>query len=362
MTTNASLRAWPRGPSFRCPERLVVTASARSPVTFGQWLHFEVTELTAGGAQLAAATDDVGPGAELAFTVVLPFTGTHEVRGVVLRVTRDAVDVGWRQPQPAFLGGVAEYLMLAGGRVSPATLRAAGFPVRAVDRAVTFGEGTPSDLGEILDLRVRAYRHEGLRRDVTAADLASPFDAFSRHLVCRYGGRIVGYARVIVVGGDPARSQYVSWGGHEVPPWLWEAGFVEGGAGAVDPEFQGVGLFLLLVQHVVGVATRSGYRYVLGACDDGLVDMYASMGFEPLETRYVEPRPGWRFRSHLIVLDLDGLLADRLSGRNVAAMRSAALFGRDAGPGSLGEGQHLGDVAAQRPGTATRAGGQPQDE
>ena len=38
--------------------------------------------------------------------------------------------------------------------------------------------------------------------------------------------------RVIFVDGDPARSQYVSLGGHEVPQWLWDAGFVEGGAGA----------------------------------------------------------------------------------------------------------------------------------
>jgi hypothetical protein len=51
------------------------------------------------------------------------------------------------------------------------------------------------------------------------------------------------------------------------------------------------------------VAVQSGHRYVLGACDDELLGMYGEMGFAVLEERIVEPKPGWRFRSHLILLD-----------------------------------------------------------
>ena len=124
--------------------------------------------------------------------------------------------------------------------------------------------------------------------------------------------------RVIFVDRDPARSQYVSLGGHEVPQWLWDAGFVEAGAGAMHPDFQRAGLFVPLMAHSVRVAVQSGHRFVLGACDDGLLGMYREMGFEVLEQRICEPKRGWRFRSHLIYLD-----AERLAGRSTASRNVA---------------------------------------
>ena len=108
---------------------------------------------------------------------------------------------------------------------------------------------------------------------------------------------------MIFVDGIPSRSQFLTLGGHEVPAWLWDAGFVEAGAGAVHPEFQRAGLFVPLMAHAVRVAVQAGYGFVLGACEDGLLGMYGEMGFEVLETRLCEPKPGWRFRSHLIYLD-----------------------------------------------------------
>lgn len=218
-------------------------------------------------------------------------------------------------------------------------LPAGGPPLRSAERVVTFGSAAfQQDGPEILDLRFRANRHEGRMHGMTSADLAAPFDAHARHLVCRYKGRIVGYVRVIFVDGDPARSQYVTWGGHRVPSWLWEAGFVEAGAGVIDPEFQRAGLFLALMQHVVRVAVESGVGYVLGACPDELLGMYRAQGFEVLETRDVEPRPGWRFRSHLIQLDIEQLIRNRAQSRTLEAMASAALFAKSSardGGGSL---------------------------
>ena len=43
--------------------------------------------------------------------------------------------------------------------------------------------------------------------------------------------------------------------------------------------------------------------------------MYREMGFEVLEERLVEPKPGWRFRSHLIYLDAERLLRDPSASR-----------------------------------------------
>ena len=57
--------------------------------------------------------------------------------------------------------------------------------------------------------------------------------------------------------------------------------------------------------------------------------MYGDMGFDVLETRTVEPKPGWRFRSHLLYADAEGLLHDEPTSGPFAAMASAVAF---AGP------------------------------
>ncbi|MGH3940140.1 MAG: GNAT family N-acetyltransferase [Pseudonocardiaceae bacterium] len=334
---------------YPCPAQLPATASAMSPLFFQDWMHFILRTVTAGGATLSTATEGVGllPGLKLAFTVTVPFAGTYEVQAVVRSFHQEpdgavAVCVSWIDPPRTFLAAVAEYLMLAGTGLTPAQLRAGGLPLRNAERVVTFGSAAfRQDGQEILNLRFRAHQHEGRLHGMTSADLASAFDAHARHLVCRYEGRIVGYVRAIFVDGDPARSQYMRWGGHQVPPWLWEAGFVEAGAGAIDPEFQRAGLLLPLMQHVVRVAVQSGVGYVLGACSDELLDMYRAQGFEMLETRQVEPKPGWRFRSHLLQLDIEQLIRHRFQSRSLEAMASAALFAK-----SL---DSAGSLTARRP-------------
>jgi GNAT superfamily N-acetyltransferase len=165
----------------------------------------------------------------------------------------------------------------------------------------------PAEYSEILSLRLRAHQREGHLKDYSPADLASSFDSHSRHLVCRSGGRIIGYVRLINVDRDPTRSQYVSLGGHEVPAWLWRAGFIEAGAGALEPDRQRSGLFHVLMQHAVQVARAAGHRFMLGASPDHLLRMYQNMGFSILESRLVEPIPGWAFRSNLFVMDMERL-------------------------------------------------------
>ncbi|HKR52207.1 MAG TPA: GNAT family N-acetyltransferase [Pseudonocardiaceae bacterium] len=321
---------------YACPDQLPATASAMSLQHFQRWMHFTLRRVTTDGATLRTVAGDVDllPHVELTFTVTVPFTGTHEVHAAVRSIRHEldgavVVRVSWIDPPCAFLTAVAEYLMIAGTGLTPAQLRASGLPLHTAERAVTFGSATiPRDEPEILDLRFRAHQHEGRLPGMTPADLASAIDVDARHLVCRYDGRIIGYVRAIFVDGDPARSQYLTLVGHQVPSWLWRTGFVEGGAAAVDPDFQRAGLFVPLVQHLVEVAVQSGFGYVLGACGDELLDMYRSMGFEMLETREVEPKPGWRFRSHLFHLDIDRLIRNRPRSKNTEAMAAAALFAR----------------------------------
>jgi hypothetical protein len=240
----------------------------------------------------------------------------------VAAVRGEEVDIAWVEaPHKA----LSRHLLAADQTLTPAALRAGGLGVGSVADAVSFDYASSSaDYEEILALRLLAHQAEGHLDGQTIAGLRSSFDSHSRHLICRFGGRIVGYVRVIFVDRDPARSQYVSWGGHEVPDWLWAAGFVEAGAGAMHPDFQRAGLFGPLMQRSFRVAVQSGHRYVLGACEDDLLAMYQSMGFEVLEQRIVEPKPGWCFRSHLIYVDAERATTARTSARHPAAFAATA--------------------------------------
>lgn len=303
-----------RAERYACPEGLPAMAFASCPLFFRERLCFGVTHLSAGGMSATTSLRNKAllPGLRLDLELTLPASGTHQVRGRVVSVRHDpgessfAVSIAWSEPPLSLLHAMAEYLLAGDKELTPSRLRAGGLAVKSVEQAVTYDLASgEADLRAVSELRHRA------RGDAERAQIAASFDEHAEHVCCRFGGRIVGCVRVIFVDGDPARSQYVTAGGHEVPEWLWEAGFCEAGAGATDPEFQRAGLFVPLMQHALRVAVQAGYRYMLGACDDALLEIYAQMGFVVVETREVEPSPGWRFRSHLIVLDALSLSDER---------------------------------------------------
>ena len=286
------------GPRFACPDALPAFATAPCPWFPAELLRFRIVDAGADGLTLRT-TQAVLPGAELDLDLHLPLVGVEHAR-VRWSSSRD---VRWVDRPPK---AVARYLLSADETLTPRALRAAGLPVGNAAHAFTYDFATtPADVEEVIALRLLAHQAEGHLDGQTIADMRSPYDAHSRHLTCRFGGRIVGYVRVIFVDGAPARSQYVSMGRHAVPRWLWDAGFVEAGAGAVHPDFQRAGLYGPLMAEVDRVAAQAGCRYVLGACPDELVRMYGEMGYAVIETRTVEPKPGWRFRSHLLVRDLE---------------------------------------------------------
>ena len=181
----------------------------------------------------------------------------------------------------------------------------------------------PADLDEIHELRLRAHRHDGRLGEVTTADLAGPYDQDAWHLVIRHDRRIVAYMRLIDLRGDPGRSQYVCDGGHRVPAAMWADGILEGGAGAVEPAFRRGKLYTEIIREAVRIVGRTGSRWLLGACEDELLPGFEAMGFRVVETRDVEPVPGWRFRSHLFAMAMDALAGGRVPGRTAAAFAAA---------------------------------------
>jgi hypothetical protein len=313
------------------PDALPAFAAAACPWFLSERLRFRVAAIDAGGATLEALDPGVPliAGAELDFALHLPLVGVEPARARLTSVGRDAVRAEWVEPQRALLRAISRYLLAADATLTPGGLRAGGLAVGGIEEAFTFDcAASDGDMREILALRLLAHQAEGHLNDATVQDMRSPYDAHSRHLTCRFGGRIVGYVRAIFVDGDPVRSQYVSMGGHEVPQWLWDAGFLEGGAGAVHPDFQRGGLYVPLMQHLWRVTVQTGHRYMLGACPDELVAMYEDMGFHVVETRDVRPKPGWSFRSHLIYGDAEEIVREASQSRGRAAMARAIEFAR----------------------------------
>jgi hypothetical protein len=318
-------------PLHASPDALPAFAAAACPWFLAERLRFRVAAIDAGGMTLEAL-DPGAPliaGAELDFALHLPLVGVEPARARLTSVGRDAVRADWVEPAQTLLRAISRYLLAADATLTPTGLRSGGLAVGGIEQAFTYDcAASEADMREILALRLLAHQAEGHLNGATIEDMRSPYDAHSRHLTCRFGERIVGYVRAIFVDGDPSRSQYVSLGGHEVPQWLWDAGFLEAGAGAMHPDFQRGGLYVPLMQHAYRVAAQSGHRYVLGACPAELVKMYGEMGFDVLEERLVNPKPGWSFRSYLLVADLERVLRDPSPTRNGAAMAAAIAFAR----------------------------------
>jgi hypothetical protein len=335
-TTARSAHDRRRAERFECSDDFPALAAAQSPIFFSESLHFRIRDIGAGGMTASTSLRNKGllPGMELGFRVNFNMIGIFEVRGRVTAIHREhthhagfRVGVAWIEPPRALLSAIAEYLLIDDKSLSPTQLREAGLPTSNIERAVTYDYAhLPEDYEEILALRLRARQHEEGYAELTTVDMTSPFDKFGRHMVCRFGGRIIISARITYVGGDPSKSEYVSKGGHEIPEWLWKAGFVECGAGQTEPEFQRSGLYMSFAQHIVRVAMQSGYRYVVFGCADDLVGMFKNVGAVLFDSRMVEPRPGWKFRSHLMYLDMDGLLSAAPEGKFVDKMVSVASF------------------------------------
>jgi hypothetical protein len=299
---------------FACADTMPLAASAPSPVFFGETLYFQVRDISARGLTLTTSlrNKEIVKGLALALRVVVPLLGELHAAATVTSVRhvgdRFRVGVRFREPQSALSAALAEYVLMTSPMATPHALRAAGFALASMECAVAWDYATSrADYERILHLRLEAHRHEGRWQDRTPADMASPFDVHARHIVGRVAGRIVACGRVAFVEGRPERSEYVTRGGHVVPDWLWTAGFCESGANAVDPAFQRTDLYLGLLRHAVRVTVQAGRRYVLGASPPALVHTYLKLGCTVLEERDVNPVPSWRFRSTLMVIDVDRL-------------------------------------------------------
>lgn len=101
------------------------------------------------------------------------------------------------------MNALSEFFLITTKTQTPASLRAHGYRIQSIARAVTFESANSKKcFNEILELRRHVHLHEGVER----ADMSSPFDSHSRHLICRFGEQVVSYVRVIYVENDPEKA------------------------------------------------------------------------------------------------------------------------------------------------------------
>src|SRR3954469_5161995 len=192
------------GVRYPCPEAMAAFAAASCPWFLGETAHFRIVQVGMGGMTLRTTQPrpPLLPRAELDFDLHLASIAHQRARARLTSVRRDEVNGGlevgaaWVDPPRELLNGLSRYLLAGDPQLTPAALRLGGLPVRGVEQVVTYDYATSeADFEEILALRLHAHQAEGHLDGTTTADLRSPFDAHSRHLTCRFGGRIVAYAR-----------------------------------------------------------------------------------------------------------------------------------------------------------------------
>src|SRR3954454_4219449 len=188
------------GVRYPCPEALAAFAAASCPWFLGETAHFRIVQVGIGGMTLRTTQPHppLPPRAELDFDLHLASIAHQRARARLTSVRRDEVNGGlevgaaWVDPSRELLNGLSRYLLAGDPQLTPAALRLGGLPVRGVEQVVTYDYATSeADFEEILALRLHAHQAEGHLDGTTTADLRSPFDAHSRHLTCRFGGRIV---------------------------------------------------------------------------------------------------------------------------------------------------------------------------
>lgn len=144
-----------------------------------------------------------------------------------------------------------------------------------------------SDWERILKLRLHAYHSVGKMMDrLDHWEMEDRFDAFSRHIVASVGEKVVGSARVVLVGKDLEKSEHHSIG-LKIPDYIVEHGFVEFSRFCVHADFRGSDIFVALMRKGGYLSFLSKHRYIIANCNPDLWPVYKSIGFrkigEPFE-------------------------------------------------------------------------------
>ncbi len=189
-------------------------------------------------------------------------------------------------------------------------LCAGGFRVPSSSGAIDYcSVRTAEEYQEVLRLRRLAYQHaKKISADAKDVDMGDGFDASSRILVAKHRGRIVGTVRLMFpqTATDPLKHEDFLPLPSDLPP---RDQLVEVSKACTHPGYRGSDIFYSLLKHTALTAIQAGRRYGLMSATDSLAPIYARFGLRKVGTSYVHP--SMRLRHHLMVIDMDRVVAGR---------------------------------------------------
>jgi predicted GNAT family N-acyltransferase len=285
---------------WSCRGDYVPTGSAPNAARFCDHLHFRIVEISRTGMRLVTSLRNkfLVPGVSFEATCAFPTVGEARIgfRVVHARVVsfggKKVLSLGtsFAADDPRTLERIAQYLLRFGDGTTVEDLRTTGFMVRTSSRAVDFGSvRTEAEYREVLALRRLAYVHaKKAADDVKDLDMGDEFDASSRILYARHGGRIVASVRLMFPRSptDPLKHQEYRELPASLPP---HDQLVEASKACTHPDYRGGDIFYRLMNLAALTTMQSRRKYILMSCTPSLRRVYEKLGFRAVGAEYVHP-------------------------------------------------------------------------
>ena len=277
---------------YRCPDLVKPNAFCTDPIFFSETLHFQVTSIIASGflGRTSRRNKTLFPGELLDLNIMIPNTGEFFTQVIIVDVRGDIEDERYKEvefefvgPSAALLCALGEFILTFSRDLDVTTLKEDGFFVDTIFRALksTFAS-SESDWKDILSLRLTAFHSVGKSLDKKSPDeMRDRFDAFSRQVIVRSSGKVVGAGRMVFVGNNLDRSEHYALG-LKIPKFLCEGGFLEFSRFCSDISFRGADIFTELMRQTFYIAARSPHKYILANCNPDLWNVYRRLGFRKI--------------------------------------------------------------------------------
>jgi hypothetical protein len=286
------------------PDGFTPVGYCEDPFFFRERIHCQVEYFSPLGMTLRVfgfhAT--LLPNVVLPLSIFLPMLGQVEVEVRLVSVNESRgtaeqcyqVEVVFSKGQDAFRHAISEYLLLSRAVPSVDRLKEMGFPVAAIDRALSFRYANSAEDYETLML----LRGSPLDR----------FDDFSRHILCSVGDKVIACARLVFTDGEPVRSEYhCLLGGIQAKYWLQR--FLEASKFHCLEGFSARDVYFAFLKQFVRICAESNSRYLMTTCSSKAIRLYEKIGFRQMKPMDEEHGPPGG--TMVVVLDVHRLLAEK---------------------------------------------------
>ena len=267
---------------------VIPIAHVKEPFLLNEVCIFTVDAFYSGGMKLSSERFSHGllPGMHFDFVVSLPPYGMYHVPCKVVYskagLHNSELLVMFKKPVPAFMELVSDYLLAHHSAATGETLRRDGFFLGQAKASLSFcSPQNEKEWQEVLELRKLAYEHISDDIAVTAEDMEDEYDRYSRHIVARSQGQVIGAIRITFPNKDLLKSEHVGMG-LEIPDWLKNSDFIEMMRLCIHPDYVSTGVTIEMLKQTAKVAYESDADYLITDCVPELFSLYENMGFEKL--------------------------------------------------------------------------------